>query len=128
MSTSRDTSGIEADSRHYEHHRTAVHALLRARFGSALTEVDRDDLYHEAWAGVLEHRQRGRATPDLLGLLKTIAFRRGRDRLRNASADPTDPVEGVLARVLDRGPTPEEQVMQVLEADAYRQLIDSLGE
>ena len=77
---------------------------------------------------MLEHRQRGRATPDLLGLLKTIAFRRGRDRLRNASADPTDPVEGVLAKVLDRRPTPEEQVMQLLEADTYRQLIDSLGE
>ena len=30
--------------------------------------------------------------------------------------------------MLDRRPTPEEQVMQLLEADTYRQLIDSLGE
>jgi RNA polymerase sigma factor (sigma-70 family) len=128
VSASRDSSSIEPDSRQYERHRAAVHALLRARFGTALSEVDRDDLYQEAWAGVLEHHRRGRSTPDLLGLLKTIAFRRGRDRLRNISADPTDPLEGVLAQVLDRRPTPEEQVMHLIEADSYRHLIDSLGQ
>jgi RNA polymerase sigma factor (sigma-70 family) len=119
---------VEADGRHYEQHRAAVVGLLRARFGSAFSDVDREDLYHEAWTGVLEHQRRGQPTPDLLGLLKTIAWRRGRDRLRNISADPSDPIDGVLARAFDNRPPPDEQVLQRLDVELCHQLIESLGD
>lgn len=124
----RPTRSSDLQATQYTEHRAEVVTLLRSRFGSALNDSDREDLYHEAWAGAIEFERKGRDTPDLCGLLKTIAWRRGRDKLRNRSADPTDPLEGALALALDRGPTPDEHAEVQEDVELCRQIIDSLSE
>lgn len=120
--------GARARDQDYLAYRREVIALLRARFGSALNDSDREDLYQEAWAGLLDHERRGRPVTEVGGLLKTIAWRRARDRLRNFSAEPRDPGDGALSALLDVRPTPDEQAEVKLDADLCRELIDSLGE
>lgn len=128
MKTPTATDTIDIPTHQYLRHRKEVMALLRSRFGAALNDADREDLYHEAWAGVVESRRKGRPLADQGGLLKTIAWRRARDRIRNRSAEPSDPIEGAVALALDRSPAPEEQVEQRLQADVCRRVIESLSE
>ena len=45
MSARARTTQAAPDEVHYERHRAAVLSLLRARFGSALNEVDRMSLH-----------------------------------------------------------------------------------
>lgn len=117
-----------ARDRDYLTHRADVLRLLRARFGSAFNDSDREDVYHDAWVGLLEYQARGGTPGDVGGLLKTIAWRRGRDRLRNRSAQPSDPGDGPLSAALDERPTPDERAEVSLTADLCRELIDSLGD
>jgi RNA polymerase sigma factor (sigma-70 family) len=128
MASTHPTGRFELPTRQYAKHRSDVLRLLQARFGAALNESDREDLYQEAWAGLLEYRRRGRPTPDVAGLLKTIAFRRGRDRLRNRRAEPSDPSDGPLSLALDREPPPDEQVEARADAAICRQIIESLSD
>lgn len=128
MTRTHPTGRFELPPRQYAAHRADVLRLLRGRFGSALNESDREDLYQEAWAGVLEFRRRGRTAPDVAGLLKTIAFRRALDRLRNRRAEPTDPIDGPLSLALDRRPTPDEHAEVSADAEVCRQIIDALSD
>ena len=110
----------------YEEQRAAVHAHLRARFGQLFDEGDRDDLLHDAFLAVVDKHERGEVIENETALLKTIAFRRGRDRLRGRHSDPCDPIAGALALVVDDGPDADERVQVQLEAELCREVIAAL--
>jgi DNA-directed RNA polymerase specialized sigma24 family protein len=74
--------------REYVAHRNAVLAMLRRDFGGV---PDHDELYQDAWTELLELRSRGDRLKSVRGLLKTIAWRRARDRLRKMKPDTLDP-------------------------------------
>src|SRR5882762_444793 len=93
----------------YDELRTDVQAPLVATFGDA---VDRDEIYQEAWTELLEYRARGREVRDTLGMLRTIAWRRARDRLRARRAAPMDPHGPALANLAGIAP-PTDEAAQV---------------
>jgi RNA polymerase sigma factor (sigma-70 family) len=109
--------------REYVEHRGAVLAMLRTDFGGV---PDHDELYQEAWTELLELRARGDRLKTVRGLLKTIAWRRARDRLRKMRPDPLDPMSPALALEADTEPLPDEQVHVRLDAVVLRQIIDRL--
>lgn len=111
--------------RAYVEHRPAVIGMLRSQFGGVR---DLEELYQEAWAEALELQARGETIGNLGGLLRTIAWRRARDRLRNKSADAVDPTGAVLGGIADPGASPEEQAQVRLDAAALRQVVESLDE
>ena len=108
----------------YLAHRPMVLAMLRAEFGGL--REDHEELYQEAWAEALELRARGTLIHNVAALLRTIAWRRARDRLRNRTADAVDPTSGLLAGLVDPAPTPAEQMQLRLDAAVVRDVIDAL--
>ena len=70
--------------REYVAHRPAVLAMLRSDYRSL---SDHEELYQEAWAAILELRARGVEIDNLRALLKKIAWRRARDRVRKHTPD-----------------------------------------
>jgi RNA polymerase sigma factor (sigma-70 family) len=109
--------------RGYHAHRDSVLAMLHTEFPRLR---DPDELYHEAWLEALEQRARGTQIGNLRALLKTIAWRRARDQFRNRGAAPLDPDSRLFQIQSDPAPGPDETVPLRLEADALRQIIDSL--
>jgi RNA polymerase sigma factor (sigma-70 family) len=107
----------------YREHRDPVLAMLRADFHGL---ADAEDVYHEAWAELLELHARGEKARNVRALLKTIAWRRARDRLRKMSPDALDPMSAAFERIADSDPQPDEQATVRLEAAALRQIIDDL--
>jgi DNA-directed RNA polymerase specialized sigma24 family protein len=120
------TAALTTDD--YERQRAAVHAHLRASFGQLFDESERDDLLHDAWTAIVVKREAGESIDNETALLKTISFRRGRDRLRGRHSDPCDPLEGPLTLVADGRPSAEERVTVQLEADLCREVIAALNE
>jgi RNA polymerase sigma factor (sigma-70 family) len=109
--------------RAYREHRDPVLAMLRADFHGI---ADAEDVYQEAWAELLELYARGERVRNARALLKTIAWRRARDRLRKMRPDALDPMSAAFERVADSAPPPDEQATVRLEAAALRQIIDDL--
>jgi RNA polymerase sigma factor (sigma-70 family) len=109
--------------REYVAHRGAVLAMLRADFGGV---PDLEELYQEAWTELLELRARGDRLKSVRGLLKTIAWRRARDRLRKMKPDTLDPMSPALTLEADSEPLPDEQAQIRLDAVVLRQIIDRL--
>ena len=107
----------------YREHRDPVLAMLRAEFRGI---ADAEDVYQEAWAELLELHARGERARNVRALLKTIAWRRARDRLRKMRPDALDPMSAAFERVVDPGPQPDEQATVRLDAAALRQIIDDL--
>jgi len=107
----------------YRAHRDAVLAMLRAAFG---TLVDPEEVYQEAWAETLALRARGKRVENLRGLLKTIAWRRARDRLRRPRPEPIDPSRAALASEPDPDVDPGARAEIHVDAAALRQVIDAL--
>lgn len=109
--------------REYVAHRSAVLAMLRSDFRSL---ADHEELYQEAWAAVLELRARGVEIDNLRALLKKIAWRRARDRVRKHTPDALDPDSHVFAIQADAGPTTDEQALINMDVAIARQIVDSL--
>ena len=109
--------------REYVAHRGAVLAMLRSDFGGV---PDHEELYQEAWTELLELRARGDELKSVRGLLKTIAWRRARDRLRKMKPDTLDPMSPALTLEPDAELLPDEQAQIRLEAVVLRQIIDRL--
>jgi RNA polymerase sigma factor (sigma-70 family) len=109
--------------RAYREHRDPVLAMLRADFHGI---ADAEDVYQEAWAELLELHARGERARNVRALLKTIAWRRARDRLRKMRPDALDPMSAAFEQVADSAPQPDEQATVRLEAAALRQIIDDL--
>ncbi len=109
--------------REYVAHRAAVLAMLRADYRSL---ADHEELYQEAWAAVLDLRSRSIPIGNLRALLKKIAWRRARDRVRKLTPDSLDPDSYVFAAQADDGPSPDEQAVVHMDAAIARQIIDSL--
>jgi RNA polymerase sigma factor (sigma-70 family) len=106
----------------YLANREDVIAMLRSGF----PRLDHDELYHDAWAELLELRQRGDAPRSVRGLLKTIAWRRARDHARKRRPVAIDPTGPALALARDPGPQPDEQAQVRIDAAALRQIIEQL--
>lgn len=125
MSSRRGLPPTEAAEleREYVAHRGAVLAMLRADFGGV---PDLEELYQEAWTELLELRARGDRLKSVRGLLKTIAWRRARDRLRKMKPDTLDPMSPALTLETDTEPLPDEQAQIRLDAVVLRQIIDRL--
>jgi RNA polymerase sigma factor (sigma-70 family) len=113
----------ESMEREYVAHRASVMAVLRADFGGL---PDHEELYQEAWAEALEIQARGEEIQNLGALLRTIAWRRGRDRLRKQTPDTFDPTGPALERHADPGMAPEDVVAVRLDAALIRQVVESL--
>lgn len=109
--------------REYLAHREAVLGMLGAAFRGL---GDREELYQEAWTELLELRARGERPRDVESLLRTIAWRRGRDRLRKLGAVAVDPSGPVMALHADGGLGPDEQVLRDLDGVTVRQIVDRL--
>src|SRR4051794_17983928 len=110
---------------HYRTLRDGIFAMLHAEFPGVL---DQEEIYQEAWAEVLECEARGVDISEPGGLLRTIAWRGARDRLRRASAHAVDPTSPFFARQADPGVPPEDQAQVRLDAAAVRHVVDSLDE
>ncbi|MCW2966595.1 MAG: polymerase, sigma-24 subunit, subfamily, partial [Solirubrobacteraceae bacterium] len=109
--------------REYVAQRAGVLAMLRGEFGGV---PDHEELYQEAWTEALEIQARGGDIVNLGGLLRTIAWRRARDRLRKHRPAALDPGSQVFACQSDPDALPEEQVEVRLDAALIRQVVDSL--
>jgi RNA polymerase sigma factor (sigma-70 family) len=107
----------------YREHREPVLAMLRADFHGI---ADAEDVYQEAWVELLELHARGERVRNVRALLKTIAWRRARDRLRRMRPDPLDPMSAAFEQIADSEPQPDEQATVRLDAGALRQIIDDL--
>ncbi|MFL5844346.1 MAG: sigma-70 family RNA polymerase sigma factor [Solirubrobacteraceae bacterium] len=109
--------------REYLAHRSSVLAMLHAEFRGIR---DHEELYQEAWAEALELQARGQEIANLGGLLRTIAWRRARDRLRKNAPEAIDPASQVLLQQLDPAALPEENIEIRLDAALIRQVVESL--
>jgi RNA polymerase sigma factor (sigma-70 family) len=109
--------------REYVEHREAVLAMLRAEFPRLR---DHEELYQEAWAELLEQRARGGETSRMRGLLKTIAWRRARDRLRRRRPEPVDPTSPIVAMAADPEDQPDVQAQLRLDGAVVRQIVERL--
>lgn len=100
--------------------------MLRADFPRLL---DPEELYHEAWAELLDTRRRTkRPVENHRALLKKIAWRRATDLSRKHKPDYLDPASVVLATAADPTTPTDEQVEVRLEGDALRLVVESLDE
>ena len=109
--------------REYVAHRASVLAMLRSDFRGL---DDAEELYHDAWEELLEMRTRGERPRHVRGLLKTIAWRRARDRIRDNHSSAVDPAGPILGLQADSAPSPDEQVQVRLDGAAIRQIVEGL--
>lgn len=116
-----DTSATE---REYVAHRSMVMAMLATEFGFLR---DHDELYQEAWTEVLELQARGHDVSNLGGLLRTIVWRRARDRARGLPPAPVDPSDELFSYEMDTDALPDEQAQVRLDAARIREVVDSLN-
>jgi RNA polymerase sigma factor (sigma-70 family) len=87
---------------------------------------DLEELYQEAWTEALELQAEGQEIRDIAGLLRTIAWRRGRDRLRNQRPLSVDPTGFAITGRADDRALPEEEVEVELDAALIWQVVESL--
>lgn len=118
--TTVESEEVERD---YVAHRGMVLSMLRADFRWL---PDHEEVYQEAWTETLEIRARGETVVNTAGLLRTIAWRRARDRARKSVPDSLDPSSYVFELQHDAATPPDEQAQVRLDAAALRQIVDSL--
>src|SRR4051812_25882266 len=120
-------SAVAHDAREHDYrtHRAGILAMLRAQFPGV---PDHEEIYQEAWAEALEREAQGHDLSEPGGLLRTIAWRRARDRLRDHRADLIDPTSDVYNHIADPGAAPDEEVEVRLDAALVRQVVDALDE
>lgn len=111
--------------RDYVAHRDDVLAMLRAKFPGV---PEHDEIYQEAWAEALEREARGHDLTDPGGLLRTIAWRRARDWLRQHRTEALDPTSSVFNNRSDPSVSPAEEVELRVEAAVIQQVVESLDE
>ena len=100
--------------------------MLRTEFAGL---DDHEDLYQEAWVEALEKLEEGTEVRNLRALLRLIAWRRARDRLRRVTPIPEDPASWVIEHDgLDLGPLPDEIAQVHIDARAVRNVIDELDD
>ena len=103
--------------------------MLASRY-RALDAGAREELYHEAWASVLERRRDGVEIENLRGYLIGAAGNLAAKRVHGADARRRvtfDPTAGPLPAMPSASPSPEEAVLAADEARRLRMLIDELG-
>jgi RNA polymerase sigma factor (sigma-70 family) len=125
-STGSHPSARDADiERDYADHRSAVLGMLVADFPRLR---DPDEIYHEAWAELLELERRGETVQHRRALLKTIAWRRAADATKRRRPDALDPSSSAFGAIADDEPLPEEQVQLRVDGEALRLVVESLDE
>lgn len=124
MLVSRSTAPDPLEEQYVEL-RPQIEGILSAAFGDA---VDREEIYQEAWTELLELQRRGTRVRNVRGMLRTIAWRRARDRLRSRRAQPLDPGSPVLANHASSAPATDEAAQVHVDAGAVRMIVESLDE
>jgi RNA polymerase sigma factor (sigma-70 family) len=113
----------QALEREYLALRSSVFRLLEIHFNGL---EDREELYQEVWAEALELKARGKEVGDLGMLLRTMAWRRARDRMRKLSAEPTEPDSHELLDRVDPAPEPDERLARRVDSAIVRDIVESL--
>ena len=108
----------------YAQHRRDLIAFIKASFPSRTQEAE--EIYHDAWAELLEFRARGGDVYDTRKLLRVIAWRRARDRVRDSHTVPVSPTADVFDQDAGLAPTAEEEAQIHLDAATARQIVASL--
>jgi hypothetical protein len=112
--------------REYREHRAAVLAMLAAQFPRL---GDPAELYQDAWAELLELERRGEHVRHHRALLKTIAWRRAADTIKQRRrVVSVDPAGLVLENVADARALPDEEAQRHLDGEALRLVVESLDE
>jgi RNA polymerase sigma factor (sigma-70 family) len=115
-----------AIEREYREHREAVLGMLGAQFPRL---GDPEELYQEAWAELLALERRGERVRHRRALLKTIAWRRAADAVKQRRrVVAVDPAGLVLENAADQCALPDEQAQRHLDGEALRLVVESLGE
>lgn len=115
-----------AVEREYREHRDAVLAMLTAQFPRL---ADPDEIYQDAWAELLELEQRGERVRHPRALLKTIAWRRAADVVKQRRrVVAVDPGGLVLENTVDARAQPDEEAQRHLDGEALRLVVESLDE
>ncbi|MCW3050646.1 MAG: sigma-70 family polymerase sigma factor [Solirubrobacterales bacterium] len=117
------------ESRQIEHdyarYREEIMGLLTRGFSRL---PDHEEIYQEAWTELLEMQAKGKPVGDLRMVLRTIAWRRARDRVRSDRADPFDPASHLFGAHAPATTPPDEEAQIHLDAAIARQVVDSLDE
>lgn len=115
-----------AIEREYREHRAAVLAMLGAQFPRL---AEPEEIYQDAWAELLELERSGERVRHHRALLKTIAWRRAADTVKQRRrVVAVDPGGLVLASVADARVQPDEEAQHRLDGEALRLVVESLDE
>lgn len=109
----------------YGAHEQAVYAMLSSVYPNL---ADQQEIYQEAWLDLLEMEARGERIAHTRGLLKTLAHRRARDRVRRRRPEVIDPQDPGLLDQPDTGPLPDECAQVHLDAGVLRLVMESIDE
>lgn len=113
----------QAVEKAYVAHRDEVMTMLHSSFAGV---ADLDEIYQEAWAEALELQADGQDIRDFGAVLRVIAWRRGRDRMRKHRAMTVDPSSFTLAGRADASLSPDEAVEVEIDAAVIWQVVESL--
>lgn len=119
-----------ADERAYREHERVVLAMLAMRYRT-LDPDGRRELYHEAWASVLQRRREGVQVDSLRAYLIGAADKLASKRVHGADArrrQTFDPSSSRFASLADAGEQPDEVVMAADEARRVHMFIEELDQ
>src|SRR4051794_23139737 len=122
-STSSHSAHTADLERAYAADRKAVLGMLRADFPRLR---DLEEIYHDAWAELLELEAHGEQVRHRRALLKKIAWRRAADAAKRRRPDTLDPSSPAMSSATDHDLLPEEQVQLRLDGEALRLIVESL--
>lgn len=109
--------------REYTRWRRPLLEWLRREFP---TLRDREELYQEAWTEALALQERGEEIRNPEALIRTILWRRARDRIRNFAPAAVEPDALADLALVDPAPTPEETAATRIDGAIVRHVIDTM--
>lgn len=119
-------AGEPLDAESFRSQHRALIAYLRARFRGALTEEDFEDLAQEAWTAVLRRRAAGKPIDDVVALMRSIAWRDARDRIRDRRDAAVDPSDQLFERTEDACASPLDQLSSRAELARAIEAVEQL--
>lgn len=109
--------------REYTRWRRPLLEWLRREFP---TLRDRQELYQDAWAEALALQQRGEEIRNPEALIRTILWRRARDRIRNFAPAAVEPDVLADLALVDPAPSPEDAAVAHIDGAVVRHVIDTM--
>lgn len=106
--------------------RPVVLSMLAVKYPGV--SEDHEDIYQETWLEALESRGPEFVADDPRQFLKTIAWRRARDRLRNGHTIAADPHGPLFLDEVDVGEAPDDVVQVSVDAAVVLRVVEELDE